>query len=168
MDLEKIKEACAINYNFTIKNWSTTEPLRDPVEDVKLLIAEVEQQAEEIGRLEVDRDLAEYDKEKAEAEVKRWKQSYGNATSRLKAENQRLIERIEFLETSLSEKEGYVSEQVLEIERLIEQRDKLQERVRDAEGICKLLDDAEKNNLVTLLEAAVDNARLFLQHKEGE
>jgi len=97
MDLEKIKEACAINYNFTIKNWSTTEPLRDPVEDVKLLIAEVERQAEEIGKLEVDRDLAEYDKEKAEAELARVKEEgmkWSGIAGRKEAENQRLTERV--------------------------------------------------------------------------
>jgi len=34
-------------------------------------------------------------------------------------------------------------------------------------GICRLLIDAEKHNLVTLLESAVEAAREFLQGEEG-
>ena len=105
MNLEEIKKARAIEYNFTIENWDTITPLRYPMWDIDLLVAEVERQAEEIGRLEVDRDLAKYDKEKARAELAEWKKNTNEqlaVTAQLeldidmrKAENQRLTERLE-------------------------------------------------------------------------
>jgi len=44
MNLEEIKKARAIEYNFTIENWDTITPLRDPMWDIDLLVAEVERQ----------------------------------------------------------------------------------------------------------------------------
>jgi len=39
--LEAIKKARAIEYNFTIHNWDTVTPLRDPMQDIDSLIAKL-------------------------------------------------------------------------------------------------------------------------------
>jgi chromosome segregation ATPase len=52
----------------------------DAMADIRSLIAEVRRQAKQIGRIEVDRELAEYDKEKAEVEVKRLKDCLQHVT----------------------------------------------------------------------------------------
>ena len=61
-------------------------------------------------------------------------------------------------------KEHKLSERLAEC---ISEKAKLKVEREKLIGICRMLVDAEKNNLVTLLESAVEAAREFLQGEEG-
>ena len=71
MNLEEIKAALAIKYNFTAENWSGKQA-RNDLEDMALLVAEVERLRADVGMNDVFRaeiDLRINDAEKAETEI---------------------------------------------------------------------------------------------------